>query len=105
MSETTARGFGIVHFTDRCGEACSIQQSSAILADTDDAFERPGSSALWLGIDKPWPKQLIQNEGWKNIPLNVPEDRLLVSGRMHLDRPMVEMLVEKLQHWLDTSKL
>lgn len=42
--ERTGRGFEIIHFTDRNGEVCSLQQSS--LAD----FEQPGTSAIWLGI-------------------------------------------------------
>jgi hypothetical protein len=44
--EATTRGFEIIHFEDRNGEACSLQQSS--LAD----YEPPGSSAVWLGTDR-----------------------------------------------------
>ncbi len=42
--QRTGRGIEIIKFTDRYGEACSLQQSS--LAE----FEPPGSSAVWLGM-------------------------------------------------------
>jgi hypothetical protein len=42
--DRTGRGFEIIHFADRNGKECSLQQSS--LAD----FEQPGTSAVWLGI-------------------------------------------------------
>ena len=43
--EKTNRGFQIIHFIDKNGENCSLQQSS--LAE----FEPPGTSAIWFGID------------------------------------------------------
>jgi hypothetical protein len=39
----TSRGFELIHFMDRYGLECTLQQSSA--ADC----ELPGSSAIWLG--------------------------------------------------------
>jgi hypothetical protein len=97
--ELTGRGFERIDFADANGEACSIQQSSAI-GDDDDAFERPGSSMLWLGVNDPVPKVLVQNEGWQPVPL--PED-VLLSGRMHMNREMVIELVVKLRNWLDSG--
>ncbi len=40
----TARGFELIEFTDRNGQDCSLQQSSA--AD----FQDPGTSAVWFGV-------------------------------------------------------
>ncbi len=40
QTEQTERGFNIIKFTDRYGQACSLQESSL-------AFE----SAIWLGVD------------------------------------------------------
>jgi hypothetical protein len=37
----TARGFGIVEFTDRYGSLCSLQESSLAT-----------EAAIWLGVDK-----------------------------------------------------
>ena len=39
-------------------------------------FEPPGSSAVWLGTE---------------------------NERMHLDQPLVQALIERLQTWLDTG--
>jgi hypothetical protein len=44
--EKTNRGFEIVKFRDRYDVPCSLQMSS--LAD----YEEPGTSAVWLGIEK-----------------------------------------------------
>jgi hypothetical protein len=40
----TERGFELIEFTDRNGQQCSLQQSSAAV------YEQPGSSAVWFGI-------------------------------------------------------
>lgn len=71
----TLRGFQICEFQDSYGRPCTLQQSSAI-GDYDDAFDRPGSSFVWLGKG--------------------PE-------RMHLAREQVDDLVEALQRWRDTG--
>lgn len=76
----TPRGFGLIDFRDANGKSCSVQQSSAI-GDTDDAYERPGSSMLWLGTDE------------------------TVSGRMHLSHQQVSKLVKVLNNWLETGSL
>ena len=40
---STARGFELIEFRDRCDKECTLQQSS--LAE----YTKPGSSAIWLG--------------------------------------------------------
>jgi len=51
-----------------------IQESSAI-GDYEDAFDKPGSSFLWVG------------------------------RYHHLNRMEVAELIERMQHWLDTGRL
>lgn len=111
-SKPNCRGFLTGEFEDRNGIKCSIQQSSAI-GDTDDAFDRPGSSMLWLGVDDVEPMVMAsqahkvgvpttQQTGW--VPYPIPEDVLLHS-RMHLSKEQVVNLINTLQHWVDTGKL
>lgn len=76
----TSRGFGLIDFYDANGNECSLQQSSPIRGDNDSAYNNPGSSALWLGLDKD-------------------------NARMHLTREHAKWLVETLGKWLDTGKL
>lgn len=105
----TSRGFPIIEFKDRYDEKCSLQMSS--LAD----YAKPGTSAVWLGLDDVKPMCLhgdakalgIKTEaicGWVEYPL--PKKVHLMS-RMHLDRPKVESLIAHLQSWLkrDTFKI
>ena len=73
----TDRGFEVIDFVDRNQQKCSLQQSSAI-GDYDDAFDRPGSSAVWLGKG---------------------------AERMHLGREEVEDLLPHLVDWLNTGSL
>lgn len=101
---TIPRGFERIDFTDANGEACSLQQSSAI-GNTTDAYDRPGSSMLWLGTDTPVPKILIQGQGWVPQVPDVPPEKLLISGRMHLSRAHVVDLVRHLAAWLETGSL
>jgi len=72
--EKTERGFELINFQDHNDASCSLQQSSAV-GDYGDAFERPGSSFVWLGA-----------------PI-----------RMHLSREQVAELVQHLQQWLVTG--
>jgi hypothetical protein len=69
----TGRGFEIIKFKDQREIPCELQQSSAI-GDYEDAYERPGSSFVWLGR---------------------------VDERMHLTREQVEELVNRLSNWLE----
>ena len=111
----TDRGFEIVKVTDAYGVECSIQQSSAC-ADTDDAYNRPGNSYLWVGVDDPEPKVMRSQaesvglkvpdgeevSGW--MPYPIPE-QVLLSTRMHLNKDQVLGLVQRLQAWLKTGSL
>ena len=66
--ERTDRGFQIIRFQDRNEQKCSLQMSS--LAD----FEKPGTSAVWLGIG---------------------------NARMHLDLARVRALHSVLGKWIE----
>ena len=72
--ERTERGFELVNFTDCNGNPCGLQASSLAI------YEKPGTSAVWLGQD---------------------------DHRMHLNREQVAALVAALQSWLkrDTFKI
>jgi len=98
----TGRGFEIIEFTDRYGVPCSLQQSS--LAE----YQKPGTSAVWLGTSDAQPKCLHGDarklgvptdatSGW--VPYPIPEE-VQLSTRMHLDRKQVEALIAHLQSWL-----
>lgn len=73
----THRGFQYLEFTDRNGESCSIQQSSAI-DDTNRGLKNPGSSFLWIGTE---------------------------AYSMHVGRKMVFKIIKKLIKWLITNNL
>jgi hypothetical protein len=77
----TSRQFEIIQFTDRYKTLCSLQQSS--LAD----FEPPGSSAIWLGVDR----QTGQHDGMFDQANQT---------RMHLDLEQVKALITVLEHWV-----
>lgn len=106
----TRRGFPMVVFDDCYGEHCSLQCSS-IIGEYEDAFERPGTSCVWLGIDcpKPWIMakdaqkvgiETTEKTGWIEYPL--PEC-VNLSARMHLNREQVAGLIDRLQEWLDSE--
>jgi hypothetical protein len=101
----TSRGFEQVEFKDRYDAKCSLQASS--LAE----YEKPGTSAVWLGIDDPQPKCLHGDAarlgvktnatcGWVDYPL--PE-QVMLTTRMHLNREQVEALIGHLQSWLEND--
>ncbi len=103
------RGFEFVKFNDLYNAECSLQMSS--LAH----YEKPGTSAVWLGVDDPDPKILaseaashgiksIETTGWVTYPI---PDNVVLSTRCHLDRDQVEALIKHLQKWLedDTFKI
>lgn len=77
--EKTGRGFEIVTFSDCGGNICSLQQSSMV-GNAPDAWDRPGTSAVWLGCNH-------------------------ARERMHLNREMVAALIPHLQAWLQTGSL
>lgn len=82
--ELTNRGFEMIRFNDRYGTPCSLQQSS--IAD----YEPPGSSAVWLGIDR----QAVPHDG-----LFADENQT----RMHLDLEQVKALIAVLEMWVQTG--
>lgn len=99
----TPRGFKKVDFKDRSGIPCSLQESSLAV------YQKPGTSAVWLGVDDPQPKCLHGDaaglgvttdatSGWVDVPLS---DKIMLSTRMHLDRKQVAALIHHLQKWLD----
>lgn len=79
----TQRGFQLIKFKDRYEALCSLQQSS--VAD----FEPPGSSAIWLGLDRLVPEQ-------------DPRDGHIT--RMHLSLEDVKILNAYLTKWIETGK-
>jgi hypothetical protein len=112
--QKTSRGFEIVKFSDAYNAECEIQQSSGV-GDYPDAFEKPGSSFLWIGTADAEPKimksQAIELgvplppgevSGW--MPYPIPSE-VLLNTRMHLNREQVGWLVKCLNHWLQTGSL
>lgn len=104
----TERGFSIVEFKDTTGAPCSLQASSRI-GEYDDSMSRPGTSAVWLGIDEVKPIVMAsqatsvgvitkKTTGW--VPYPVPP-QVQMNARMHLDREQVAGLILRLQEWLD----
>jgi len=113
LKTKTARGFWISKFKDFNGETCSIQCSSAIDIESEGSMENPGSSLLWLGPDDANPLILAsqakqfgintnETTGWVKFP--VPDD-VLMTTRMHLNRPQVKKLIDVLSNWLETGEL
>lgn len=90
----TARGFEIVKFNDASGVGCSLQQSSLAI------YQKPGTSAIWLGCDDANPRKFIPGQGWTDV--KVPDD-VLINTRAHLNREQVAALIAHLQAWLDTD--
>jgi len=80
-TKKTPRKFEVITFMDYNGEECSLQASSLAM------YTQPGSSAIWLGCNKP--PDLIRGEH--------------VSPRMHLTLEHVKALVNHLQSWIRTG--
>lgn len=104
----TARGFPMVEFKDFYGHPCSVQMSSIWLEEN-----KPGNSALWIGVYDAKPMVLhkyaravgVESNatcGW--VPYPIPEEVSLTT-RMHLNREQVKALIGHLQRWLDKGKL
>jgi hypothetical protein len=83
--EYTARGFAHIGFTDRYGEACSLQDSSLA---TDDA--------IWLGVDH------IDAERWRGM---AGVNMRAIPARMHLTRDQVEQLLPFLQRFVEGGSI
>ncbi len=85
----TSRGFELVEFKDRYQASCSLQASTLYQAN-----EKPGASAVWIGIDDAKPQVMDkdaakvgivteQKTGWVDYP--IPE-QVLLHTHIHLDR-------------------
>ena len=81
----TDREFQIITFNDRYDTPCSLQQSS--LAD----YEQPGSSAVWLGVDR----QTGKHDGVFDAANQT---------RMHLDFKQVKALIAVLEQWVKNGR-
>lgn len=101
------RGFNIKKFTDSNGQECTLQVSSAI-RNYPNAINKPGTSAVWLGIHDVQPlimaSDAIQlglnpNKTCGYVPFELPKE-VYISSRMHLDRDQVQMLIDSLTNWL-----
>jgi hypothetical protein len=72
------RGFTFVtaeKYQSERGHFTRLISESSQIGDYEDSFDKPGSSALWVGDDH------------------------------HLNREEVHELIGRLQHWLDTGRL
>lgn len=92
----TNRGFPIIEFKDRYGDACEIQKSSLATED-----------AIWFGIADANPQIMASKTpqggtGW--VPYEIPKD-VLLSTRMHLTQDQVKELLPILQHFAETGDL
>jgi hypothetical protein len=93
----TERGFAIVEFADRNGNACSLQKSSIATEE-----------CVWLGCDKIGLKHFIPGTGWQDVDTtgNPPHgDLYIANNRMHLNQEQVKALLPYLQHFAETGEL
>lgn len=102
-----ARGFPIVRFVDSYGVTYNVTASS-VIGDYEDAYQRPGTSAVWLGVDNveaivmaheaaKYGVQTKETTGW--VPYPIP-DGVMLKSSLHLNREQVAALVTRLQQWL-----
>jgi len=89
--KNTHRGFRYYEFFDHYGELCTLQKSSLATED-----------AVWLGVNKAFPKKLVQNQGW--VIVDLPED-VEISSRMHLTRQQAKVLAKQLNYFSETGEL
>ncbi len=73
----TGRGFDLIEFKDYYEKPCYIQQSSCI-DNSQEGWDNPGSSFLWMGMD---------------------------DHGMHLSIDQVEEIITHLQKWAETGRL
>jgi len=84
QDNVTNRGFALMEFHDRYGQACDIQKSSLA---TDDA--------IWFGVTNTGDE--IRGPGG-----NYRED---VNSRMHLTRDQVQAILPILIHFSETGNV
>lgn len=110
VASAGARGFPCVNFEDSYGEKCVLSCSS-LIGGYEDSMDRPGTSAVWLGLEKASAQVMArdaakvgvmtsQSTGW--VPYPIPEG-VMVSAAMHLDREQVAGLIARLQQWLGSG--
>jgi len=94
----TSRGFALITFEDRNGEACSLQKSSIATED-----------AIWFGVDNANPQMFLPNgnPSWRPLPLpSLPEGyHFSFTTRMHLTQENVKELLPALTHFVETGEL
>lgn len=94
---TTARGFGLLTFTDRNGTECTLQESSLAT-----------EAAIWLGAAKLEVKRFPGNyTGWHDVDFAalLPGQDIVGNERMHLTQDHVRSLLPALQHFAETGEL
>lgn len=70
---TTARGFAILRFVDRCGAPCSLQKSSSASED-----------CIWLGRDETEPGRMHLTQ--EMVAALLPHlQRFAETGELHTD--------------------
>lgn len=87
------RGFLFGEFIDRCGDKCSIQESSLATED-----------AIWFGIDSPKLTVFEDENMGRYVTTEMPKT-FSVNSRMQLTREMVEELLPILQNFVATGEL
>lgn len=107
-----SRGWPRIDFEDAYDQQCSLQLSSVVY-DYEDALEKPGTSAVWLGLSNVRAQVMARDAasvgvsastdvGWVDYPI---PDQVQVWTRMHLNREQVAGLRDRLTEWLETGQL
>jgi len=110
VAATGPCGFPSVVFEDSYSEKCRLSCSS-VIGDYEDSMNRPGTSAVWLGLREVAARVMARDAakvgvatdrttGWVAYPI---PNEVLVSVDMHLDRGQVAGLIDRLQQWLETG--
>lgn len=97
-TETTNRGFGLIHFTDANDVACSLQESSAAREE----------GLIWLGCDEIGLKKFVPYKGWSDVELENDAPNGVVhtaNTRMHLTQSQVRGLLPALQYFAEHGVL
>lgn len=96
--EQTGRGFKLVEFTDRCGETCTIQESSAIDEE----------GLIWLGCKDLDVKVMKEGmKGWHNLDIKQINgvEEFVANNRMHLSQSMVKDILPILTYFAEHGEL
>ena len=84
------RGLGIIQFTDRSHNECSLQDSSLAT-----------EPAIWLGINEAKGQSFTPGRGWE--PFHIPKETVIPT-RMQLTQTMVKQLLPYLQEFAKTGE-